>query len=129
MGPGNPSETGPVGPEGPTGPKGNTGPQGSSGFGEPDFDSGWTSIKKGQTINWGHKYGSNILVYVLGRVDGAADKIAMIHQTHLGMEIYDTTKTGLIWYIIDGKDEITVSRSPIDEKWDQARVMIWEIPS
>lgn len=123
-----PGPEGPVGPEGPEGPQGVVGPQGevgpAGGWGAPDYDSGWITVNKGDTVRLQHGLGLDVFVYILGKYP-----TPFTHQIYMGSEKYNQTgdmrEEGVTWK--NYGPYIHVKRMSDDALYSQIRVYAWKI--
>jgi hypothetical protein len=97
----------------------------STGFGLPDYDSGWISLG-GEFNNIVHNLGTkHLFVYVVGR-----DSAGNVHHIQYGGAICDIygTKRGA-WWSLGSDNTINVYKELGDNSmWDTCRVLIWRIP-
>ena len=95
-------------------------------LGEPDYDSGWVSLPKGDKM-FTHNLGTtNVLVYVIGNYPIASP---YIHQMDYGGEITHSglNHYGAYWHELT-TTTITVHRHGQDGNWEYGRVMLWKLP-
>jgi hypothetical protein len=101
-------------------------------FGTPDYDSGWTSINPGTSVNVTHNLGTgNVQVYLYGRYKSNWEDMRWIyHQADFGTNIFwmdeEWVQRGVRWW--SDENWIVVFREYTDESWEQFRVIIWKIP-
>jgi len=90
----------------------------------PDFDTGWENFTRGQERSFQHWLNStDLLVYMMGRIPGASP---YIHSMFFG-SVHDYGWKGCFWHDLSSA-EISVTRNPSDDYWEQVRIMIWKIP-
>jgi len=131
---GPPGPAGPAGPqgeqgqqgvEGPTGPAGPKGEQGSPGnWSQPDYDSGWIILERGESYRIFHDLGMEVFVYIIGEYEGL-----FTHQIFMGSENYNTTeefkRKGVLWK--NYGSYIQIKRMNGDYYYPKARVYLWKI--
>jgi hypothetical protein len=94
-----------------------------TGFGPPDYDSGWNLIDTGEELTLRHGLATtdDLFVYMIGRYfDG------LTNQLYYGLCYWGQFEVGCGWAIDD--TNIHVYRGEVDSHWDEVRVYIWRIP-
>ena len=132
------------GPRGEPGLQGVQGLQGSIGLpglglGELIYDSGWIAIDQDEYLVICTLDDPNVFVYMTGKTQPGS-----IHQRHFGGEYYYSwnwttwtptwTPMGVNWHVAwsgkyPGFYELGVYRNSHDWKWEEVRVMVWQLPS
>ncbi len=94
-----------------------------SGFGPPDYDSGWTPIEPSALKNFSHGLGTkdDLFVYVIGRCSERG-----FNQYHYGFSYQDGNEYGCKWWVDD--TTVYVERGKNDENYNDVRIYIWRIP-
>jgi len=122
---------GPHGEQGLQGPQGEQGVQGPAGpagvFGEPDYDTGWIEIPKGEYKNLELDTVAiydidNAFVYVVGK----SKEEGFIHHINYGGAEISGQLQGIWWLI--STDTIRVHRRARDTYFHEIRVRIWQLP-
>ena len=123
--------TGYVGPEGPIGPPG-------QGLGELIYDSGWIAIDQGEGRVLCTLVDPNVFVYMIGKhLD------VNFHQDSFGGDYYylwdwstwtpTWTSRGARWYVSLSFDselyELGIYRNDQDIRWEEVRVLVWQLPA
>ena len=109
-------------------------------FPEPDYDSNWVSIEKGQGLILTHDLNTTeYFVYLIGRYDTAGDETSdfitgedNFHTYRFGGDVYydilyGTSRMCGIWYVAS-KNSIRIDRAAYDYFADYIRVRIWKLP-
>ena len=94
-----------------------------SGFGPPDYDSGWNPIDTGEELTLPHGLDTTdgLFVYMIGRYfDG------FTNQLFYGLCYWGQLEVGCGWAIDD--TNVHIYRGEVDSHWDEIRVYIWRIP-
>jgi hypothetical protein len=110
-------------------------------FPEPDYDSNWISIDKGQGLTLTHDLNTTeYFVYLVGRYDTTEDETSddfitgedNFHTYEIGGDwsydtIYGSMEMRGIWYVAH-KNSIRIDRGAHDPFSDYVRVRIWKLP-
>jgi hypothetical protein len=95
-------------------------------LGQPDYDSTWYNISKGESIILTHNLGTtDVIIYMIGN---DTDSAHYIHQIGFGGDNYFSGAGGAYWYELT-PTTIKTTRAANDNDWDQMRVLIWKIPT
>ena len=94
-----------------------------TGFGAPNYDSGWVPIDIGEKISLPHGLGTdeNLFVYMIGRYYEG-----LTNQLYYGLCYWGQLVVGAGWTLDDTC--VYVERGEADFDWDEVRVYIWRIP-
>ena len=96
--------------------------QSASGFGSPDYDSGWTPIGAGDLEFFEHGLGTkdDLFVYVIGRYSESE-----FNQYNYGFSYEGENQYGSSWSVDD--TTVYVQRGMDDEDCEEVRIYIWRI--
>ena len=129
---------GPQGDTGPVGPEGSIGPPGQ-GFGELIYDSGWITIEQGEGRVLCTLDNLNVFVYMIGKhldVNFHQDSFGGDHYYLWDWSTWKPTWTsrGVRWYASLSLGypecyELGVYRNDQDIRWEEVRVLVWQLPS
>ena len=93
-----------------------------SGFGAPEFDSGWQNIDPGESVSIAHGLNTkdDLFVYMIGR-----NNEETTNQLYYGLSYLLELEAGTGWTLDD--TNVHVHRGGIDVHWEEVRVYIWRI--